>query len=431
MRVFLALIRGLKTSCGRRPALNSATERAVCQPLSKALPRTLEEYNKLSVTPPLQEGKLVKVAVIGEPNVGKSTIINRLIATDVCPVSKKVHTTRTAVRVSMTAGQLQMVLLDTPGAVGIYHARRHHLPRTMVEAPSKALESCIDVLAVVVDASDHWRRNFLSVEISELLGKHRNETPHACSILILNKACIHYFTLRVDRLKSKRQLLQSIDSLCEGIVDGTITRVNKIMSKQTTLKTVIWQKEESRRECEHSSRKASSHKKVEPPDPGTYKPEFPPRYASWPHFSRVFMVSATQNDGIDDLRSFLNERSRPGRWECWPELIYKQKPKELVQDIARERLLDNLSEEIPYEVKPYVTYWTLDESGCVLHIHMSIECINERQVRAVLGPGGRTIRRITEQLRQRLCDIFHCEIALKVGTLNRKAKPKTTALYGG
>lgn len=87
-------------------------------------------------------------------------------------------------------------------------------------------------------------------------------------------------------------------------------------------------------------------KKLEPPDPGTYKPEFPPRYASWPHFSRVFMVSATLNDGVDEVRDFLKEQSRDGIWECRPEFIYNQKPKELVEDIARERLLDNLRDEV-------------------------------------------------------------------------------------
>lgn len=69
----------------------------------------------------------------------------------------------------------------------------------------------------------------------------------------------------------------------------------------------------------------------------------------------------------------------------------------------------------------------MDDSGCALHIHVSIECINERQTRAVLGSGGKTVRRITEQLRQRLCDVFHCEIALKIGVVNKKAKPRPIA----
>lgn len=93
-----------------------------------------------------------------------------------------------------------------------------------------------------------------------------------------------------------------------------------------------------------------SRQKMQPPDRGTYKPEFAPRYSSWPYFSRVFMVSATKNDGIDDLRTFLEERSRHGVWECRPEFVYNQKPKELVQDITRERLLDHLREEVSWSL---------------------------------------------------------------------------------
>lgn len=134
------------------------------------------------------------------------------------------------------------------------------------------LISQIDVLAVVVDASDHWRRDFLSIEVAQMLQKHRNEAPHACSVLILNKVSIlelQYYKVhinqilvtltggflilcwnKVDRLDSKRKLLASVESLCEGVVDGRPIKTKRSIPKQTTtaLKTLIWQKEMDRQQ---------------------------------------------------------------------------------------------------------------------------------------------------------------------------------------
>lgn len=87
---------------------------------------------------------------------------------------------------------------------------------------------------------------------------------------------------------------------------------------------------------------------MQPPDPKTFNPEFPPRFCSWPHFSRVFMISAIKDDGINDLRTFLEERSRFGVWNYRPEFISTHNPKALAEDIARERLLDNLRDEVSW-----------------------------------------------------------------------------------
>ncbi|MEK9725741.1 MAG: GTPase Era, partial [Rhodospirillaceae bacterium] len=70
------------------------------------------------------------VAVVGAPNVGKSTLINRLVGTKVSIVSPKVQTTRTRVLGICLAGAAQIVFIDTPG---IFKPRRR-LDRAMVAA---------------------------------------------------------------------------------------------------------------------------------------------------------------------------------------------------------------------------------------------------------------------------------------------------------
>jgi GTP-binding protein Era len=70
------------------------------------------------------------VAVIGAPNAGKSTLVNRLVGTKVSIVTQKVQTTRFPVRGVALEGDCQMVLVDTPG---IFQPRRR-LDRAMVQA---------------------------------------------------------------------------------------------------------------------------------------------------------------------------------------------------------------------------------------------------------------------------------------------------------
>ena len=65
----------------------------------------------------------VFVAVIGRPNVGKSSLTNRLVGEKVAIVTSKPQTTRTRITGVVTRGPLQYVLLDTPGAVSYTHLR--------------------------------------------------------------------------------------------------------------------------------------------------------------------------------------------------------------------------------------------------------------------------------------------------------------------
>lgn len=61
--------------------------------------------------------RILKVAILGLPNAGKSTLVNQLAGWKTCPVSKKVHTTRKMARAVAMHGSSQIVILDTPGLV--------------------------------------------------------------------------------------------------------------------------------------------------------------------------------------------------------------------------------------------------------------------------------------------------------------------------
>ena len=90
------------------------------------------------------------VAVIGAPNAGKSTLVNRLVGSKVSIVTRKVQTTRFPVRGVAMAGEAQMVLVDTPG---IFTPRRR-LDRAMVRAAWGGTEDA-DAIVHLVDAEAH------------------------------------------------------------------------------------------------------------------------------------------------------------------------------------------------------------------------------------------------------------------------------------
>src|SRR5512143_1754046 len=88
------------------------------------------------------------VAILGSPNVGKSTLVNRLVGAKVSIVSPKVQTTRSRVLGIAIHGAAQLVFVDTPG---IFQPRRR-LDRSMVQAAWRGAADA-DVVLLLVDAA--------------------------------------------------------------------------------------------------------------------------------------------------------------------------------------------------------------------------------------------------------------------------------------
>jgi GTPase len=89
------------------------------------------------------------VSLIGRPNAGKSTLLNRLVGTKLAIVSDKPQTTRTRIQGVRTYPEGQVIFVDTPGV----HRPLHRLNVRMVDAALETLRE-VDVVGVVVDASE-------------------------------------------------------------------------------------------------------------------------------------------------------------------------------------------------------------------------------------------------------------------------------------
>lgn len=91
------------------------------------------------------------VALVGRPNVGKSTLLNGLFAEKIAIVSDKAQTTRNAIRGIKTTDEYQLVFIDTPGI----HEPKDELGRQLNRESFSQLEG-VDIVYFLVDGSSHF-----------------------------------------------------------------------------------------------------------------------------------------------------------------------------------------------------------------------------------------------------------------------------------
>jgi GTP-binding protein Era len=115
------------------------------------------------------------VALIGAPNVGKSTLVNALVGSKVTIVSKKVQTTRALIRGIVIEDNAQIILVDTPGIF----APKRRLDRAMVSTAWSGAHDA-DLVCVLIDA-----RAGIDDEADAILSK--LEAVNHPKILVLNK----------------------------------------------------------------------------------------------------------------------------------------------------------------------------------------------------------------------------------------------------
>jgi len=130
------------------------------------------------------------VALIGRPNAGKSTLLNRLVGQKIAAVSDKPQTTRFRIQGVITKPEGQVVLVDTPGV----HQPGYELNRRMMVAVQDALLG-VDLVCLIRDASVSTGNGDRFV--LDLVK--RSEKP---ALLLLNK---------IDKLEDKAALLPLID----------------------------------------------------------------------------------------------------------------------------------------------------------------------------------------------------------------------------
>lgn len=126
--------------------------------------------------PSVTDSKAGFVTLVGKPNAGKSTLLNRLVGERLAIVSPKPQSTRDRVVGILTDERSQVILFDTPGLL----EPRYALHRTMQHASQKAIADA-DVIVYLVDAVEDEPRDLVALAQIE-------RAPRAPAIIALNKA---------------------------------------------------------------------------------------------------------------------------------------------------------------------------------------------------------------------------------------------------
>jgi GTPase len=276
-------------------------------------------------------GRAGFVAIVGRPNVGKSTLLNALIGEKISIVSAKPHTTRHRILGVLNRGEDQAVFVDTPG-----HARRSKraLHRLMARAVHQALEDC-DVVLLVAEA-----RGFTSGDrqLADLL-KGRFER----TLLVLNK---------IDAVKDKRRLLPLLEELG----------------------------------------------------------------AQYP-FAAFVPISARTGQNLGGLVEEIFRRLPPGP-ALFPRDMSTDRGMEFrIAELIREKLMEALSQELPYGLTVEVEHLGRTEDGRPL-IHALIWLERESHKAIVIGKDGRVLKEVGRAARLELNELLgervHLEMWVKV-----------------
>ncbi|XP_065346362.1 GTPase Era, mitochondrial [Cloeon dipterum] len=318
---------------------------------------SLDEGDSDEVSNASQPKRILRIAVIGLPNAGKSTLINQIMERRVCATSMKVHTTDRKARAIDNTGNTQLVFLDTPGLVTQAEIKRHSLQPSFSLAPLESVKEA-DMVTVVHDVSNKWTRDFLHRKLLFLL----NEFPDKHSILILNK---------VDALKNKRFLL----GLTEKLTKGRLKSLN----------------------CGNDDEKI----------------EYNPNDVGWGKFSEIFMVSALTGEGVGDIKEYMIQNARLSPWLFDSGTFTDQQSQQLVEDAVREKLLDNLPQEIPYNVSSKMEFFAHTDAG-LLCISVVVICKFKRHQKMLLGHGGNRVRIIAKEAEQSLANCYRCPVKLNI-----------------
>lgn len=152
------------------------------------------------------------VAVIGKPNVGKSTLMNRYVGQKVAIVSPKPQTTRRRILGIRTDERAQIIFVDTPGI----HEPLHKLGQYMVETATRAIPDA-DLILFMVDVSAPPTED--DRQIAEILRGYAR-TP---ILLILNKADLLDSGEVEVRTAAHSDLVAPADSVLISATEGTGT----------------------------------------------------------------------------------------------------------------------------------------------------------------------------------------------------------------
>lgn len=276
------------------------------------------------------------VGVVGKPNAGKSTLINKLVGYKVAITTPKPQTTRYNIKGILTSETSQIVFVDTPGV----HTPKHKLGEYMMKGVTSAVNET-NLLVYLVDCTRS--------RIDEAAEKVIND------IVKLNKKTV----------------------LC-------INKIDKI-------------------------KKENLFKIIEMYNDYVHKLNF--------DFVDIVPISVYKDDGLDVLVKVIEKNLDESEKLYDDEEFTDMTEREIVEENIREKLLNNLDEEVPHGLTVEVDSFqevTNINGDLVYHIVANIICNRDTYKPIVIGKSGSMLRHITNSSKLDLQKILGVKINLKI-----------------
>ncbi|CAH0481820.1 unnamed protein product [Peronospora belbahrii] len=307
--------------------------------------------------------KALNLAVIGRPNAGKSSIMNRLLNMTVSAVSPKYNTTRDRVLGIFTAGDAQLSFYDTPGL--IKPKETHEYVQTLVTTAAETLQG-VDVSMLVVDSVKRLDESALHA-----LEKVLTTSAQVCSptMLIMNKFDLVGQREKVNLDIKVKELTQMIEEIYATHYDAN----------EASLQI----------------------------DPLAYVGR------------NSIKVSALKGYGMDRLRKTLLLLAVDRPWSYHSSMHSDMSDLDLVTEIIREKLFCRFNKELPYTFEQENVGWTKFKDKSV-RIDQDIFVPAARIRKMVVGHNGNTIRSVGMAARDEIEQLLKCHVHLYLNVRVRK-----------
>ena len=290
------------------------------------------------------------VAVVGRPNVGKSTLVNTIVGSKVSITSPRPNTTRSQVRGVLNRPDAQVVFVDTPGL----HKPRTALGERMNESATSSLDD-VDVVVAMVEATGAvgpGDRMVLAASAHRVRAMARSElgpgepgsVGNPTLLVVVNK---------IDRVGG----------------DGILTHLTSVAEV------------------------------IRADDEGSGQAPVPVEY---------FPVSAATGKGVQALVDAVVERMPEGPRYHPEGMVTDVAEAFWVADLVREELLHRVEDELPHSIACRVTEWEWPRVRCEILVE------RDSQKGIVIGRGGSTLKEVGTAVRQQMPPGAYLELFVRV-----------------
>lgn len=276
------------------------------------------------------------ITVVGKPNAGKSTLVNKLVGFKVAITTPKPQTTRFNIKGIITDEKSQMILIDTPGV----HVPKDKMGEYMMKNVESAISS-VDVIIYMVDATKPTIDKSNETIMQNIASSNNNV------ILCINK----------------------IDKIEKGKILKIITVYNEYFKSIGGV------------------------------------------------FKDIIPISIYREDGLDILKECIIDLLPEGDLIYAEDEITDITEREIIEEIIREKALNNLDEEVPHGIKVEVEKFKKRKNRLkqsVYDIEVNIICEKMSHKGIIIGKDGAMLKKIGTQSRIDIENMLEDKVNLKL-----------------